>query len=49
MQYYAGEKMIRKPSPPWLVLCIDPGAVAARYSDVWMLGGLGVVACVEPA
>ena len=49
MRYYAGEKMIRKPSPPWLVLCIDSGAVAARCSDVWMLGGLGYVACVEPA
>ena len=41
--------MIRKPSPPWLVLCIDSGAVAARGSDVWMLGGLAVVACAEPA
>ena len=42
------EKLVRKPSPTWLVLCIDSGAVAARCSDVWMLGGLGVVACAEP-
>ena len=38
--------MIRRPSPPWLVLCIDSGAVEARCSDVWMLGGLGVVVFV---